>query len=472
MLVGQKTLHSRYNPLTEAERYIVSLNLPDNIQYIILAECGLCYLIQPLRRKFPAAKIISLHASAFYRGKSVAPPDAEWLPGSSVNRGVFLENEIDDTEADKVKIIEWRPAADLYGEEYLNLVKDITTFVKRADANKRTRSAFGERWVKNVIKNCFFFNNEVGLSLPERGDSACVVAGAGPGLEYAYSAIRRLTKSGAFLIAVSSAAGALFHAGLRPDIIVACDGGNWALVHLFEAVRLFCKKEAPASPALAFNLSAALPSWCAAFRLLPFGDGTLFQNLAQKCFGMPPLSFPQRGTVGASALDLAFYLSGGTVYTAGIDFSHKDIRTHAKPYAFDKILFGAADRLHPVYSLQFERAETIISSGVNRIYRDWFAAQDYRRKIHPLTDSKLTVESCSGKTNARIFEYSKKNRVKMPVTRLVTALINTLEAPETGGRLTEELSTLLLNSPPDGERLREELLRVSEKYRVMEARNG
>ena len=472
VLVGQKTIHSRYNPLTEAERYIVSLNLDDNIQYIILAECGLCYLILPLRRKFPRAKIISLHASEFYLGKSAAPPDAEWLPGSPV--GVFLENEIDDTEADKIKIIEWRPAADVYGEKYLNLIKDITTFVKRADANKRTRSAFGRRWVKNVIKNCFLFNNDTNMALPARCDSDCVVAGAGPGLENAYGAIRRVVNGGALLVAVSSAVGALFHAGLNPDIIVACDGGNWALLHLFEVVRLFFKKEGrngPHPPALAFNLSAALPSWCTMFNLLPFSDGTLFQNLAQKCFDMPPLSFPQRGTVGASALDIAFYLSGGAIYTAGIDFSHNDIRTHAKPYAFDKILFGAANRMRPLYSLQFERAEMINSSGANRIYAEWFAAQSFQRKIYPVTDNAVTAESESGKCG--VVKHVKKSRVKNPVTRLVTVLINALESPEISGKLTEELSGLLLNgSPPAGYDFREELMRISGKYRDMEQQNG
>ncbi|MDR2445396.1 MAG: DUF115 domain-containing protein [Spirochaetaceae bacterium] len=470
VLIGRKTIHSRYNPLTEAERYIVSLNLKANIQYIILVECGLCYLILPLRKKFPGAKIISLHASAFYRGKSAAPPDAEWLPGSPLNRGLFLENEIDDTESDKIKIIEWRPAADVYGEKYLNLIKDITTFVKRVDANKRTRSAFGRRWVKNVIKNCFLFNSATGMTLLTHCDSDCIVAGAGPGLENAYGAIRRLVKGGALLIAVSSAVSALFHAGLRPDIIVACDGGNWALLHLFEVVRLFSKKggrDVLPSPALAFNLSAALPSWCNVFNLLPFSDGTLFQNLVQKCFDMPPLSFPQRGTVGASALDLAFYVSGGTIYTAGIDFSHNDIRTHAKPYAFDKILFGTSNRMRPFYSLQFERAEMINSSGANRIYAEWFAAQNYRRKVYSVTDYTVIAGSGGGKNS--VVKHFKKSSVKNPVTRLITVLINALGSPEAGGKLTEELSGLLLNGPPAaGSSLQKELLRIGLKYRAME----
>jgi hypothetical protein len=474
VLAGQKTLHSRYNPVTEAERYLDSLKLDGGIRYIILAECCLCYLIEPLRGKFPSAKIISLHIRAFYGGKGPARPDAEWLPDSAVSCGEFLENEIGDAYAGMIKIIEWRPAADVYGEEYLNLVKDIAAFVKRSDANRRTQAVFGRRWFKNIIRNCLLFNNDINITLPVRNGAGCVAAGAGPGLETAYSAIRRLTQNGALLISVSSAAGALLNAGIFPDIIVACDGGNWALLHFFESVRHFSKKNMP-YPILAFSLNAALPSQCAAFNLMPVSDGTLFQNLAQKCFGIPQISFPQRGTVGASAIDLAFYLSDGPVYSAGINFSHNDIRTHVKPYAFDKILSASENRLRPLYSLQFERSDTITRSGVNGIYSDWFSRKSYPRKILSIPQDGFIGGNMNGpqKINARKFNRVKKSGVNRPVTRFISTLIGALNTPETREKLTAELSNLLLKDgapPPDGG-LREELFRVSKKYRSAEAQN-
>jgi hypothetical protein len=472
VLVGQKTLHSRYDPLAEAERYLDSLKLDAGIRYIILAECGLCYLIEPLRKKFPKAKIVSLHIRKFYRHKSAAQPDAEWLPDSSVKRGAFLENEIDDTEAGRIKIIEWRPSADVYGEEYLNLVKDIAVFVKRADANKRTRTAFGHRWLKNVIRNCLLFNRDFNIALPARNAACCVVAGAGPGLEDAFGSIRRLKEAGAPLIAVSSAVAALFEAGICPDIIVACDGGNWARLHLAESVRYFLKKPAGTPrPTLAFSLNAAVPLQCAAFGLLPLGDGSLFQSLVQKCFNLPPVSFPQRGTVGASAVDLAFYISGGAVYTAGIQFLHDDIRTHAKPYAFDKLLSGQENKLRPFYSLQFERCCKITVSGVNKIYSDWFDEQNYRQKLFLVTENNFDFNAV--KKTSFNFDHVKKNRINRPVTRLITVLTGALQTDETKERLTAELSGLRLK---DGEQLfdgglQTELLSISEKYRAAETWN-
>ncbi|MDR2097382.1 MAG: DUF115 domain-containing protein [Spirochaetaceae bacterium] len=465
VLAGQKTLHSRYNPLSEAERYVDSLNTHGGIEYVILAECCLCYLIEPLRKKFPLAKIISIHISGFYGGKSAALPDAEWLPTSAVSRSSFLENEIDDTEADKIKIIEWRPAADVYGNEYLNLIKDITAFVKRADANKRTQAALGRRWIKNIVKNCFLFADKTVITRIRGTAPSCAAIGAGPDIEDSYGAIKNLKKNGTLIIAVSSASCALINAGIRPDVIIACDGGNWAPQHLFESLRFFYKKT---PPVLAFSLNAALPRQCSAFRLLPVCDGSLFQNLVQKCFDIPCVSFPQRGTVGATALDLAFLLSDGPVYTAGINFSHKDIRTHAKPYAFDRILFSSADRLHPVYGLQFERAGMINSSGVNKIYAEWFAGQKFQRKIYPLAACNIDYGArINTKADMDIFEDVKKDRAVRPVTRLAAMLDAALNTGETREKLTKELSGLLSN-----DNVRAEMIEIHKKYCNIEARVG
>ncbi|MDR1149814.1 MAG: DUF115 domain-containing protein [Spirochaetaceae bacterium] len=470
---GQKNIHSRYNPIIEAERYIDSLNPRGCIEYIILAECGLCYVIEPLRKKFPTAKIISLHLSAFYAGKSYTAPDAEWTPDSPLSLNVFLENEIDDTEADKIKIIEWRPAASVYKHEYLNLIKEITAFVKLSDANKRTRTAFGRRWLKNVIRNCFLLKDCINITRVTKSGFDCIIAGAGPDLEDAYGAIRDLTKNGALLIAVSSAVNALLYAGLHPDIIVACDGGNWAHLHLFESIRFFYDKK-PAYPVLAFSLNAAIPSQCAVFNLLPISDESLFQGIAGKFFDISCLSFPQRGTVSASAFDLALHITSGVIYTAGINFSHKGIRTHVKPYAFDAILSNSTDRFRPLYTRQFERADMITKSGANSIYAGWFSRQNYPRSIYSITNDNWVFTGKSKKITADIFTFNKKKAEFNPVTNFISALFAALESPVTKDRLAYELSDMLFDGGESSkyENLRDELLQITEKYRIIEARNG
>jgi hypothetical protein len=104
-------------------------------------------------------------------------------------------------------------------------------------------------------------------------------------------------------------------------------------------------------------------------------DGSLWQNLILKGMGFPSVQVPGRGTVTASAIDLAFLLSRSNIFITGMDLASRDIRTHARPYGFDHLLRGASFRLNPFYSQSFIRSRLIDSGGSQRIYAAWFKEQ-------------------------------------------------------------------------------------------------
>jgi hypothetical protein len=104
-------------------------------------------------------------------------------------------------------------------------------------------------------------------------------------------------------------------------------------------------------------------------------DGSLWQRLVLGGLGIPSLTVPQRGTVSAAALDLAFLLNSGNIFIAGLDLALRDIRTHVRPYGFDPIFLGKASRLEPFYSQIFSRAEGIRRGESHRIYASWFSRQ-------------------------------------------------------------------------------------------------
>jgi hypothetical protein len=367
--VGGKPLHSRYNPQKEAEKYIRSLNLSPEIRFFILPEPGLGYIIPPLNERFPRAKIIVLHLSDFFTGDDPVP--AVRTPGSGMDLQEFLEKEIPDTEAKTVKIIEWRPALAAYGEDYLRLLSETADFIKRVDANKRTARNFGRRWVSNFFKNLRLLRNIVSYPPLTR---SIIVTGAGPSLEDSMPLLREMKAGGGLILASSSSVPALFAGGLAPDLVISTDGGGWALFHLYEGIR---KGTAALSPPfdLAASLTAALPSQCGDLPLLPIGDGSLWQDRLLRELGVPFIALPQRGTVTASALDLAFFLTRGRVFIAGMDLSHRDIRTHARPYSFERFQEERANRLYPLYTQEFIRARAIAAGGSHGIYAAWFSRQ-------------------------------------------------------------------------------------------------
>jgi hypothetical protein len=358
-------LHSRYQPQLEADRYIEALNPGHDVAYFILIEPGLGYLIPSLCAFRPDSKIVVLHADACFRETQSRYPDVPmWFPDGDVGIQEFLEEKI--PEGASVRIIEWRPSLNVYGDMCLKLVRECTEFVKRAEAEWRTGAAFGRRWVRNFFRNLALLDQVLqyrALTLP------IVITGSGPSLESALPEIRA-AREGIFILAASSSLPALLAFGITPDMVISTDGGGWALFHLHACFRP--ASEMPPTGKLALSLCAAVPSQCSTFPVLCLNDGSLWQSMALHSIGIPSVLVPQRGTVTASALELAMVLGKGEIYLAGMDLAVQDIRTHARPYGFDHLFSGTASRLRPLYSQYFIRSGDMKAGGSHDVYAAWF----------------------------------------------------------------------------------------------------
>ncbi|MDR2095210.1 MAG: DUF115 domain-containing protein [Treponema sp.] len=397
VICGRHALHSRYDPRGEAERYIASLCLKNDIRFFILVECGLGYTIAPLRRSFPKAKIIAVHTSAYFSDINALLasfyglpsynagdflPDSCWFPGYGNNQDLnsFLEGEIPDTDAAFIRIVEWRPCRIVYRDAYVKLVSTALNCVKRLDANKRTARGFGSRWVRNFFRNIRIITKTLRLRQPAEPELPFVVCGAGPSLEKSIPLLRELkAQNRIFVLAASSAVEALLAGGVPPDIVIGTDGGGWALFHFWEYLR-FPQGEKKT----AVQSCAALPSQCGDIPVLILADESLWQGIALSSCGIPFIRFPQRGTVTASALDLAFYLGRGPVFICGMDLAASDLVSHARPYRLNSMMEERAVRVSPYYSQQFIRAGAV--RGSMDIYAGWFQDRlaSYPRRLYTL----------------------------------------------------------------------------------------
>jgi hypothetical protein len=391
---GEKALHSRYDPRVEAEKYVETLSLRDNIRFFILIEPALGYVIPVLRRKFPGAAIVVLHVSDFFAGQSAGEDGLSvWTPGMGLGVQEFLEKEIPDVPAAAVRIVEWRPALAAYGRIYLEVLSETAEFIKRIDANTRTTRGFGRRWIKNFFRNLGIIKKTLRYT---SAIAPVVITGAGPGLEEVLPLICKEKKEkNLFVLAAASSVKALLAGDVVPDLVISTDGGNWALLHLREALR---KAEGENPMALAAGLTAALPSQCSLLPVLPISEGSLWQRIVLDALGFPHLSLPQRGTVTAAALDLALSLTKGPVFLAGMDLSGRDIRTHVRPYGFDRLREEGVSRLDPSYSRAFVRARSLNAAGTYRIYAAWFKGQlaSYPGRLYSLGANNPVFASLPG----------------------------------------------------------------------------
>ena len=435
-------MHSRYNPQGEAERYINSLSPDQRTRYFILIEPGLGYMIAPLRKKVPGAKIIALHAQTAPAAAEHPQPDARWHPNAGITLQDFLEREIPDTAAAEIRILEWRPALALYGGAYRALVEESAAFIRQSDANLRTLNAFGRRWFRNFLKNLGIIRSVLcpsPLSLP------FLVAASGPSLEDAFPLIRQRRPS-LFVLAVASAAMALKTAGIQPNMAIATDGGQWAAFHLLDSFR-------GAGVPLAAALTAALPSRCADLPILPICDGSLWQTLILKELKIPFIVLPQRGTVSASALDLAFALTGGDIFISGLDLANSGIRTHARPYSFDRFPEETARRVNPAYSQAYKRSSLLKEGGSFAIYASWFEKQlaAYPRRLFSLgnnsrvfaslAEAPVRPQSAAGDVSFKAATLALEGS---PSARACAVLEKALNDPASSAALQKELGPLLL----------------------------
>ena len=458
ILAGNTTLHSRYNPADEAEKYIHSLSLK-NYNYFILPEPGLGYLAAALKKKFPESKIITLHCSSFFNNKNnsmngIDPAEdrgLSWSPLSLNSLEEFLEKNLYDTDAADIKLIEWKPSVDFYGKNYLDLVSRTVECIRVLHAGKRTAHFFGKRWLRNALKNLSMMQSTV-TAAP--GSVPVLVCAAGPSLEDAMEEIA-LWANGSpqpLLMAVSSAASALLYRGIKPGIVIATDGGLWAQRHLLECTRYY-KKSSDSKPVYACSVTALIPSQVKDSPVLFMCDGSLWQKILLNTIGVTYLTFPQRGTVALSALDLAFTLSNGSIFICGMDFRNRDLITHARPYAFDSIPEQNQSRKKPLYSEFFERQEMIKNGGSHKIYSAWLKSHlgEYTGRLYSPGTSQFGIPA--GKpdlsNNCKSVSFNIKQRNLMTgKDGLIETLANALDNPAVKDQLGRELGEMLLPNIP------------------------
>jgi len=409
------------------------------------------YIIPVLHKKFINSKIITLHIDKNIKSNENHTNSVSLYSIEPMEVQSFLEKEITDIDASLIRIVEWRPSMNYYRETYVKLMSIVVEFIKRTDAEKRTTSYFGRRWIRNFFKNLKLLNQTM---LYRKTEIPIIVTGSGPGLETALPVIRNM-QNNCLILAASSSVMALFHAGIKPDIVIATDGGCWALQHIYPFFRNAanrCGYKADKPAFFAVNLSSVLPSQCTGLPFLILNDGSFWQSIILHELNLPSIIIPQKGTVTASAVELALALSIENIFLAGIDLCIKDIRTHVKPYGFDYIFFNNSQRLKPVYQEYFVRSKLLKDGGSMDIYAAWFKKHLnlWPKRIFSIGENNKIFENSLPKHGAvvkKTDDYFKTVKTSEDTAgfckRGVTALFSALKNSQYKESLKAELVSLL-----------------------------
>jgi hypothetical protein len=341
-------LHSPYDPVKEAERF-AETSLPADVPstIVILGE-GLGYATDAFQRRFPGSRVISLHYCEEAFKHSIAKPSLSWHPDSGQELADFARGAIGELEVEGLRVVEWPPSARIFREKSREANRSVQQAVQEASGSFRTTVGCGRTWIRNALLNFLSFDSIL-TGAPCAPRSRILIAAPGPSLEGLLPMIAK--KRASFDIwALPSSLLALADRGIRPDLVVLTDPGYWSAMHLhFSGIR--CP--------IAMPFSAAPGAWRTASPMLPLFQPTFFER---ELFSRARISAPEappHGTVAATAIELALAFSREPVMVAGADMCVRDIISHVRPNAFDRLLWMGSGRFAPHYSTSFHRASSI-----------------------------------------------------------------------------------------------------------------
>ncbi len=403
-----RALHSRFNPRKEALRAAESVS--PGAAIVVLGGLGLGYVAEALLEKHRNIRLI------------IAEADPALPSLAAEARKLDVRATVEETR-------------------------------RRRAVNARTLERFGPLWVRNLAANVPAMLRGIALAPWENafdGIPALILAG-GPSLDDLLPHLEAL-HSRFLLIAVDTAAGALFHRGVLPDIIAAVDPQYWNTRHLDVCERYGAGSE----NILILAESATHP---AVFRRLPgrpwltrtrFPLGSLLEDAA----GIEG-ELRAGGSVATAAWDLARFLGCSHLIAGGLDLGFPGRKTHysgslarMRPLMYSCRTAPAEDAffhaLHDAPSRKeaSARGGTVMTDARMDIYAAWFG--ESAGKIPEKQPALLggAGRAVPGMAVMEVEQLRAFPECRRKIEPLLAEIRNTPPAPERAPGLLQALSSI------------------------------
>lgn len=223
-------VHSKYNPIREAEAIVDKLSEDQDIDeqtHVVFYGIGLGYHIEAFIDRYPQVSY------------SIVEPSAEILAAyfdhkilkKYLNKKLLMlqfGNQADALYAKAVQskdknllICELSAYPQVFKTEYTAFLSEFKQIIKEQRSSLHTNFAFKKRWIINSVNNFKVVLQTPNMLLEDhdffKGKSALLVA-AGPSLDLEIENLKKIKAEGlAYIFSVSSAINTLIHHGIEPD---------------------------------------------------------------------------------------------------------------------------------------------------------------------------------------------------------------------------------------------------------------
>ncbi|MBN2536546.1 MAG: DUF115 domain-containing protein [Spirochaetales bacterium] len=439
ILINGIRYHSTYDPQKEAERFITKTIGNKQPSTVVLCGAGIGYIIDAVKKQFPFAKLIVIFYKKEFADLCAGKSGFFWYPGSGDDIKTFLYNAISELDLEGLQTIEWPQGTLLFPEISEQVHKGLSQIVKEKRGSIVTTIAMGRLWIRNSFLNFIHIDN-VYTGNPIPGNSPVILTASGPSLEKSINSIKKW-KDKLYIISLPSAVQCLMSHHITPDAIVMTDPGFYSMHHI--------NWMDISSSVLFIPFSAATGIWKISCKVLFFTQPHFFEILLCEKSGLSFPPVPPKGTVAATALEIACNYADSDIIIAGLDLCYADMLSHARPHAFDTLLDTAATRVTPFYSQKYMRSSyfapdyncrnKIRTSLALQTYEGWFQSirEDHLARLIRLHPSPVAINRISCMETDEFEEYLfHKNEI--PKSSMVKK-IEHYPSRETRQRITKEI---------------------------------
>lgn len=319
--IGDRLVHSLYDPEKEASRIVSSFSLFPCSRYVILLGLGLGYAAKELKSRFPGVVFLVVDEKpipAQWREPALgSEPFRVWDQNQPL--GDFLLSYIDEVDLPltEIKILGLSPPK--------NLAEVKAAFGRMREhllPNIKTDMEYGQRWIENSFTN-FTRPPQLWELRPEARDiETAIIVSCGPSLGECEAQYLKARQSSDFILAMTGSAPYLAAHKIIPDAFITIDPG-FASQRYLDNVSADAVVFAPSTALL--DLPTCPERRCAIFSTAQSWEQEIIKSLNIASIQL----LPSLGSVSLSAL----FLAQSLFPSAKIGLLGYDFRESALPYS-------------------------------------------------------------------------------------------------------------------------------------------
>ncbi|MBQ0040325.1 MAG: motility associated factor glycosyltransferase family protein [Treponema sp.] len=340
---GNLMLHSKYNPVREAESFISSFD-KNKHETVIFLGFGLGHGPVAFAKSNPDATMVLIEkdSSRFFSALEAI----DWTPVfKHKNLVLVLEANEEETcaviagfKADATCLLKSKPQT-AYNEAYFDSVeKAFRQNSQKDEINTNTLEKFAKLWLNNSCRNLDCMSvfdgiekySGIGKGIP------FVIIAAGPSLSGILEHLAEIKKR-AFIVCVDTALHACLKHNVEPDFIILTDPQYYCAMHLqfLESPSSVLITEIAAYPSVLRFKCKETVLFSSLFPIGQFFEGKTRQK-GKLAAG---------GSVTTSAWDFARLCGADRIFIAGMDLGFPGKETHIRGSRFEEKAHATSNRL-------------------------------------------------------------------------------------------------------------------------------